>query len=415
MSLFPVRRRQQRVATIDGPVIPPRGAGMGKGAVDVTDETALRHSALWAGLRLRAGLISSFPVDVYRKVEGIQVEMGKPPVLVAPGGEMWDLPDWMYASQVDLDRAGNTIGLITERNSLGLPARIDLQAISTCSVIKRAETGRVEYRIAGKLYDPQQVWHERQYVVAGLPVGLSPVAYAAWTIGESLSLQQFALDWFGGSGVPKARLRNTVKEKIEAKEAGVIRDRWRATVRNGDVFVHGKDWEYNLMQADEAGMEWLEGRRFGLSEIARFVDVPADLIDAAISAPGTITYQSALSRNIQFLIMSLQPAIQRREKNLSKLLPAPRYVKLNTNALLRMTPKEQAEVIHQRIEDRTLTPTEARALYDQPPLTPEQEAEFARLFGAPRTASDQPVARGDWWEQVSPMSAAPYTSSEVGK
>lgn len=426
MSLFS-RGRQQRVSTVDGPFIPPREGRGRSGVVSVTADTALRHSAVWACLRLRANLISSFPLDVFRKLGSINVEVPKPPVLVEPGGREWDYTDWMYASQVDLDRAGNSIGLVTERHAaLNLPARIELQPIGVCSVIQRRGEREPRYRIDGKEYDRDQVWHERQYVVSGLPVGLSPVAYAAWSISEYLSLQQFALDWFGGGGVPKARLKNTAKT-IAPNEATAVKRRFRETVETGDLFVHGKDWEYHMLQAEQAGMEWLEGRRFGLSDVARFFDCPADLIDAAISAPGTLTYATITQRNLQFLIMALEPAIVRREKNLSKLLPRPRFVKLNTDALLRMDPETRAKVMVEKIKARLMTPTEGRELDNLPPLTPEQEAEFVRLFGAPRTAAEPTQVRnrlwpwiegesdGDGgWETVTPMSAVP-ARAEVGQ
>jgi HK97 family phage portal protein len=290
---------------------------------------------------------------------------------------------------VDLDRAGNAIGLITEVNGLGLPARIDLQDISACSVrvigqnSNKGKPGTVKYTIHGKEYDREQVWHERQYVVPGLPVGLSPIAYAAWAIGEYLSMQQFALSWFSGAGVPKAELKNTALAKVDNKEAGIIRDRWRAMIADGDLFVHGKDYEYKMVQAQQAGMEWIEGRRFGLSDISRFFQCPADLIDAAVSAPGTLTYASISQRNLQFLIMQLGPAVIRRQTKLSKLLPAPRYVKINTNALLQLDPETQGRLLNAAIAGRRLTPDEARSKMDMPPLTQAQKDEFKELFGDP--------------------------------
>lgn len=418
MSLFGQRRREA-VSNVDGPLIPSRGSGR-KGAVAVNDESALRLSAVWACLMLRAGLVSTFPVDVFRKVGDIQVEVPKPPILVNPDGEDWPWGDWIHATEVDLGRAGNTIGLITERNALGLPSRIELQPINSCAVIKRRATTHKEYRIDGKIYQPEQVWHERQYVVSGLPVGLSPVAYAAATIGEYLSMQDFALDWFGGSAIPKARLKNTDRKVVDPKEAGVIRDRWQATISNGDLFVHGSAWEYDLMQAEAVGMEWLEGRRFGLTEISRFFQCPADLIDAAISAPGTLTYASMTERNLQYLIMQLGPAVTRRETKLSTLLPKPRFIKLTTDALLRMDPAKQIKVLAEEIKARIRTVTEARALRNLPPLTPAQEEEFTRLFGAPRTqpttATSGVAAVSDeqrFYEQVSPLSVVPYAASEA--
>jgi hypothetical protein len=72
----------------------------------------------------------------------------------------------------------------------------------------------------------------------------------------------------------------------------------------------------------------------------------------------------------------------RRETALSKLLPAPRFVKLNTSALLRMDPKARAEMFAKQIEWRQLAPSEARALEDRPPFTEAQMAEFDRFWPA---------------------------------
>lgn len=414
--------RQSRAVTLTDVGVNPRGA-VRRGTVPVTSETALRNSAVWACLRIRADLESTFPIDVFRKVNGIDVEMPKSPILVDPGGAHWPMVHWMWASRFELDRGGNTIGLITERNALGLPARIDLVPIDKCSVFQHKDMPEHKYRIDGKEYNADQVWHDRQFPVPGLPVGLSPIAYAAWTLSEALSMQQFALDWFSGGAVPKARLHNT-KKSLESgpdtNEARRIKDRYNATMANGDIFVHGFDWEFDFLQGQTMGTEWLEGRRATVPDVARYFGCPLDLIEAAIDAPGSITYQTALQRNLQFLVMHLNPAVIRREDSLSRLLPRPRYVKLNTDALMRMDPETQIKVIAARIAARTMTVTEARKFYNQQPLTPEQEAEFVRLFGAPRTPAAESASRGlqaGWpWEPVNPLSAVPYHDlSEVGQ
>ncbi|MET8908379.1 phage portal protein [Micromonospora sp. NPDC004551] len=407
-------RRPQRAAGITGPVIPPRGGGSGVDPASINDDKALRHSAVWACRRLRANLISTMPVDVFRRIQGIQVEMPKPPVLIEPGGKRWRWIPWAHASQWELDGSGNAIGLITEVNALGLPARIDLYPSAVCSVRKRKGETEPRYKIDGKEYTADKVWHEVQYPVPGLPVGLSPIAYAAWSISEGLSMQQFALDWFGGAGVPKARLKHT-QRRVDTKEAGIMKDRHNAAIRNGDLFVHGVDWEYDFMQAQQAGMEFIDGRRINVPDIARYFDCPVDLIEAAVSAPGSLTYQTAVTRNLQFLIMALGPAIIRREDAWSAgLLPRPRYVKLNTDALLRMDPETQAKVIDLRIKNRTLTVTKAREFYNEPPLTPGEIAEFETLFGAPRTQPTTAAAadaRAQMSDQVNPLSAVPYDNS----
>jgi HK97 family phage portal protein len=364
--------------------IPPRPQ-QHAGAASVTSETAMRHSAVWACLRLRANLVSTMPVDLYRKVNGVQVEVPKPPVLVNPGGERVDMLEWMYSSQVDLDRAGNCFGLITAKDGLGFPARIELVPFGDVTV--RMKDGQLSYRIGGIKYEPNEVWHEKQYTLAGLHVGLSPLAYAAWSIGEYLSIQQFALDWFGTGAVPSAHLKNTSKT-LAPKETEEIKRRFKAAVRNRDLFVTGNDWEYDMIQAEAAGADWIEAKRFGIGDIARFFDCPSDLIDAAVSG-SSVTYANMTQRNLQFLITSLGPAVVRRESALSSLTSRPRFVKLNTGALLRMDPQSRASMISTQINARVLAPSEARALDDRAPFTESQLAEFDRLFG--KGAQAQPT------------------------
>lgn len=369
---------------------------LGGRSVHVTNDTALRHSAVWAALRLRADLVSMMPIDVYRTVQGLQVEVPKPPILVSPGGQEVGIKEWMYSTQFDLDRAGNCFGLITERTGVigpdgrGLPGRVDLVSLGDVTV--RANGSQIKkFKICNVEYDPWDVWHEKQYTVAGFPLGLSPVAYAAWTIEESLNAQQFARDWFGAGIVPSGTLKNTSKT-IDKRNAREAKESFRAAVSNGDVFVHGADWEYKPIQAVAQQAQFVEARQFGMGDIARFFGVPADLIDAAVSG-SSVTYANISQRNLQFLIMHLGPAVGRREDAFSRrLVSNPRYVKLNTDALLRMDPAARAQALKTQIDSRTLAPSEARALEDRPPFTEDQLAEFDRLFGSRSVPTPPPTA-----------------------
>jgi HK97 family phage portal protein len=383
--------RQRRVADFQGvyvgqypnatadQIIPPRSVVPSPGLPPVTTDIAMRHSAVWACLRLRANLISTMPVDIYRQVGGLQVEMPKPPIFVTPDGQYVDWQEHVYSSQIDLDRAGNSVGLITERNGAGLPSRIELVPIQLCSMRWR-ESGWY-WVIAGEEYERSQVWHEKQYTVSGLPVGLSPVAYAAWQIGEYLSITDFALTWFGGGGIPRGHLRNK-QQTMSPAQADAVKSRFKTSVLAGDVFVTGADWEYSMIQAEQTGKEWLEAKRASIVDVARFFDVPVDMIDGAVAGQA-ITYANVTQRNMQFLVMHLAPTIARRETTLSRLLPQPRYMKFNTSSLLRLDDETRAQVLQTRINSRTLTPDEARELENMPPLTSAQITAFHNLFGDP--------------------------------
>lgn len=349
---------------------------------------AMRHSAVWACLRLRADLVSTMPADVFRRINGIQIEQTKPPVMISPGGKRMGWVEWTYSSQVDLDSAGNTVGIITARDGLGLPAVIELQNIDDVT-FKGKGTHLTKVKIGRTEYDPEQVWHEKQYTLAGSPIGLSPIAHAAMSIQGYLSAQQFAEDWFSNSSVPGGHLKNTAR-RLNPKESRRVKEAFKATVASGDVWVSGSDWEYKMLSAKASESAFLEQMKFSVVDICRFLGVPADMIDAE-SSSGSITYANVTQRNLQLLIMNLGPAIVRREDAWSRgLLPQPRYVKLNTNALLRMDLKSRYEAYKLGVDGRWLPPSRILDLENQAPLTPEEEAEFARLFPA-KSQQPEPV------------------------
>ena len=358
--------------------IPGRGF-KANGVAAVTAETALRSSAVWACLRLRADLISTMPLDAFRRLpNGTMVEVTKPPVLITPGGEKVHVTEWLYSSQFDLDRHGNNFGLITARDGAGNPARIELVPVSDVTV--RGHGSEItEFKVSQKTYDPQLVWHEKQFTVPGLALGLSPVAYAAWSVGGYLSAQQFALDWFAAEGHPAGTLRNTLEKQISPEVAEGAKARFKAATANRDVFVTGSAWEYTPATADASSVAFLEQMKYGVTDVCRFFGVPADMIDAEGSST-SITYANVTQRNLQFLVMNLGPAIIRREVALSTLLPRPRFAKFATDAILRMDPSTVVDSLKTEIEARILAPSEARELRNRAPFTDEQLSEFDRLF-----------------------------------
>jgi HK97 family phage portal protein len=399
-----------------GALLPGR-QNVGKyGSQLVNEDRGLRHSGVWAATRIRADLVSTFPLDVLRDFgpagESRPLEMPMSPIFINPGGQGWTLKQWMWASQHDLDYVGNAVGVITARNGVktpfypdGLPAEIQLQDTRVCSLIQYK--GKRYWRIDGKTYDPKDVYHERQYPWSGTPIGLSPLVYAAASIGEYLSLQQYANDWFSQGGVPKAWMKNTVK-RLGETERDSAKQWYHDTIRNGDLMVTGNDWEYNMIQAEQVGMEWLEGRRFGLGDIARFFGVPSDLIDAAVSGQ-SITYANISQRNLEFLIFHLGPSIIRREEALTNLLPQPRYVKLNTDGLLRLDPMSRQQLIRSQLETWQVTNDEARELDDKAPLTDADIERMTEIYGKPRASGTGQPTPGE--AAATPGGVAPGTDS----
>jgi HK97 family phage portal protein len=347
----------------------------------ISRRSALAHSAFWACTRLRADLISTLPIDVYRKIGKIQVDVPTPPVLVAPSGDRIDMTEFMYSSQTDLDTCGNTFGVIVERDGLKLPRRIDL--VPRDEVVVQVRKGEISYRIAGEIWEGEKakdVWHERQYTTSGIAVGLSPVLHAAMTLYQHESAQEFASAWFAGGAIPTGTLRNE-NRKLDPKDTDATKARFNLAVENRDVFVTGKDWDYKVIEAQGSQASFIETMRVTDIDICRFLGVPGDMIDARVDG-SSVTYANITQRNLQLLITAIGPAVIRREKALSRVTSTPRFVKLNTDALLRMDPETVAKMLGQMVKDRLITATEARELLNREPFTPAQIGEFDELFPA---------------------------------
>ena len=357
-------------------------------SVSVTPSTALRHSAVWACRRLRGDLVSTLPIDVFRIVDGVQVEMSKPKTFLTPGGEDVDWCEWVYSTQDDLDAGGNTFGVITERDANRIPLQIEL--VPDNDVVVQGKGSRItKYRIGGSDVPVADVWHEKQFTRSGRPMGLSPIAYAAIGIGGYLSAQEFARDWFSGAGIPAARLRNT-EQVVAPNTADEIKKRFKETVANGDLFVTGKDWEYETIAAKASESAFIEQMQFSIGDLARYMGVPGDMIDAE-SSTGSITYANVTQRNLQLLTINLNPTLRRRESVFSrKLLPQPRFVKFNRGALLEMDLKTRYEAYKVAIDSRHMAPSEARALENRTPFTPAQLAEFS-IFAKTPTQNGVPA------------------------
>ncbi|MBU9944103.1 MAG: phage portal protein [Dermatophilaceae bacterium] len=380
MSLF-----FDRAATMTaGEMIGDRTRGRRTGGGRVELDQARRVSAWWAAQRLRADLISTMPVDVFRRVGGVQIEQKKGPLLITPegSGSLWC--EWMYSTTIDLDSVGNTVGIISAVDGFGLPSVIELQPSGDVTV-RCSKSGVVDYKIGAKTYKSSQIWHEKQHTVSGSPVGMSPLAHAALALNPGLSAAQFALDWFQNSTVPAAHLRNSART-LNREEATKVKESFKASLASGDVFVSGNDWEYNMLAAKASESQFIETMKVSGADAARYLGVPGDMIDIPVEG-SAITYANITQRNLQLFIINIGPAIARREAAFStRLLPQPRYAKLNANALLRMDLAGRYEAYGKGIESRFLAPSEARSHEDLPPFTPDQLAEFALLFPAKATA-----------------------------
>lgn len=363
-----------------------------RSGANVNQDQALKNSVWWACLRLRASVESSFPVDVIRQgADGLDYSVKSPGVMVSEPYPGQDISEFLYSTRVDKDRYGNAVGIIRSRNAMQLPTSVELQDMKECRAVMVGQRIK-QWRIAGKLYDPGEIWHERQWTMAGWDLGLSPLAYAASTMGIYQSTMDFAQDWFNNGAQPRGVLKNVKRDKIPPQTREDIKRQFKASTEGGDIFVSGAEWEWNPATTDATSAGFLAQQAATHRDVCRYLDVPASMIDVEITT-GNVTYGSVNAFDLQFLALSMGPAVKRTETYWSRAaLPRPWKFKLNTDALIRMDPQGKADLMLKLSNALLRTPDELRALDNLPPFTPAQLSELG-TFAALRKPEKSPANR----------------------
>jgi HK97 family phage portal protein len=370
-----------------------RGIG-GRATRSVGWGGALSIPAVWSAVRLRANVIASLPVGLYRDRDGLPQRItgaAVPGVLSQPSA-VFDMVDWLHASQLSLDLRGNAYGRIVARHPVNyLPTQVELVHPDDVTVTTLRD-GTIEYRFGSRPVDPLDVWHERQNPVPGEVCGMSPITAAARALGISLAAEDYGGSFYDEAMTASGLLSS--EAPIDETQARIAKARMRAAQSGREPLVLGGNWTYKPLSISPTDAAYLEVLARSDVDAARLFDVPGEMIEAN-SSGSSITYANREQRVQDLLAFRLGPAIARRERALTRLTVRGQYVKLNTGALLRGDLLTRYQSYERGLRNGFLSLDEVRALEEREPLTAEQLEALhdAGLLGAP-TAPDYGVAPG---------------------
>jgi HK97 family phage portal protein len=370
--------------------------GLGGGSVGWSG--ALAIPAVWGAVRLRANVIGSLPVGVYRDRDGLPERItgaAVPGVLSQPSAD-FDMISWLHASQLSLDLRGNAFGKIVARHPVNyLPTQVELVHPDTVTVTTDKRSGEVEYRFGGKRVENFDVWHERQNEVPGSVVGMSPITAAAAALGIIRAAENYGGQFFDEALTPSALLSSDAP--IDEDGAKIVKRRVRQTQSGREPLVLGGNWKYQTLSISPTDALLLDVMRYGREDVALLFDVPGEWIGAPAQG-SSVTYANREQRAQDLLAFRLGPAIARRERALSRLTVRGQYVKLNTSSLLRTDLAGRMAAYDKGLKLGVYAHDEVRALEERPPLTAEQVAqlkEFGLLGAKTAPAEGEPAAGAD--------------------
>lgn len=351
----------------------------------VSDERALGVSAVFACTRLLVQSGSSLPLHVYRSVAHGREEM----------------------------RAGNLVEILNRPNNimtaLQFRAAMWAQRVlwgNAFAEIKRSSTGRVvalwplrpaqisiERRMGKLIYNysteqglrqiaQEDMLHIRGFSPEGT-LGLSPLAYARYTLGVSVSADKRAAVSF--SGTPNGFLRMAEWPNDEQKED--IRTNYSelgtSEVGDGSFWLLPGGMEFDHYGLPPDDLQMLQSRQFQIGEVARFFGVPVVLLDGgAQTSAWPASYEQQM---LSFLQFTMRPYLEEFEDAInSSLAPKGIFVEHNAKSLLRTDSKSRAEYYRTMVANGLMTVNEVRKEENLPPIEGGDEAR-AQVNMAPIT------------------------------
>jgi HK97 family phage portal protein len=385
MSLFRSSPPREVRQAFPEPIIAPYpGASFGGDGGAPSMASAMQVSAVWACVRLLADTVSMMPVSAFTlNKAGVRVPIDMPPLLKRPSADA-DMPDWLYMLVTSLMLRGNAYGRIVERDSNMYPTQIEL--MDPESVTPRSNNaGGIEYLVNGQVLDAKNVHHQRAYRMAGSPVGMSPISFAARQINTDAAISQFAYAFFRDGAHPSSIL--STDQDFAPDQARTIKDRFQAAVTGREPAILTGGLTYQQVQISPEESQFLATQKFGVASIARIFGVPPEMI--ASESGNSMTYANVEQRSLDFLTYSVQPWLTRIESSLAALLPGNKHVRFDTSVLLRTDLETRYKATAIGIASHQLLPDEARAMGDLPPFT-EEEQKMAGLVQMTVTPSGLP-------------------------
>lgn len=322
---------------------------------------ALSLAPVYASTRILADDTASLPLQCFRKrPDGTREDAELPGLFQKPAAE-GTVYDWVFQAVASLTLTGNTTGVATGFDRLGLPTGIEWLHPEMVEITK--VNGRWEWFFNGVRLDRAEVVHIAGYTLPGSPVGLSPIAAFALSMDTSLFASAFASDWFRNGSTPSAVLESD--QAINQDQANTLKERFKQAAKGRDVVAMGLGTKYRPISVPAGESQFLESIKASATQIANIYGLRPERIGGETG--NSLTYANVEQNSINDAA-ALRPWVSRLEAKFKQLVKPGDYVRFNLDAIIRADLKTRYEAHAIALDKKFLTVDEVRALEDRQPM-----------------------------------------------
>lgn len=344
------------------------GIGINSAGKQVTADTALQLSAVWACVRLISGTVASLPLDFYLMNEKDSLSRitndHEVVELLKNSPNHHQTPFAFFEFLVASLLLNGNAYFEKHFSKTGKLVALNLINPSTVSV-ERKENGRYEYHfydngVQVKLSE-EYIWHVRGFGTDGF-FGISPIRMGAQIFGTAIAANEAAgktfLSGLSASGMlihENGVLTDTQREQLRSNV-----EQFSGSSNSGKIMVLEAGLKYQSININPETAQLLQSRQYSVEEICRWFQVPPAIIGNGANL-GSSTEQL-----FQFFVtLCLLPILKNLEQSIKKGLFSRAEsrnisVKFNVDGLLRSDAKARSEYLSKMVNNGIMTRNEAR-------------------------------------------------------
>ena len=350
--LFRGRDAPERAPDIQNQIsaAPEFDFGAAASGKNVTEETAIQISTVYACVRVLAETIASLPLNVYESdgKGGSRIAENHPLEYLlhdAPNEEMTSFI-WREQMMTQILLRGNSYSQIVRNGKTAIMSIYPL--LSSNMTVDRDDSGALtyKYQMADEntiTLSPAEVLHIPGMGFDGI-MGYSPIALMKTTLGLTLAAEEYGSKVFGNGATPAGVLTHPNRLKDPEK----LRNAWNAayggSANAGKIAILEEGMKFERISMPNSEAQFLETRKFQVSEICRIYRVPPHMVGDLEHA----TFSNIEHQSISFAVHTIRPWLVRIEQSMNKALFSKNergkyFVKFNMDGLMRGDYKSRME------------------------------------------------------------------------
>jgi len=353
-----------------------------KSGQNVTVDSALQLSTVWACVRLLSETISTLPLRLYQRMPDGSRQTAKDHPLYQllcrqPNPEMTP-QRFMLMVVASICLRGNAY---VEKRMIGGRIISLVPLLPQHIRVERTETGQLKYTDLSsgtdRVIPTKNIMHIRGFGLDGIS-GLKPIGTGREIIGHAMSAEEAAAKFFaqglqasgfltveGGAGQGAGTLTEAQRAKLrKSMEA------FQGSRNAGKTMVLEAGLKYQGITIDPESAQMLETRSFAVEEMCRWFRVPPFMVGHMDKQSSWAS--SVEAQNLHFLTNSLRPLLVNIEQEISRCLIGIEdedvFAEFAVEGLLRADSTGRSAYYNTALQNGWMSRNEVRRLENLPPI-----------------------------------------------